>query len=52
MFYLPTLQPCDGVPVWLMADDELTTEALMIWWPAGTTWLVHGPTPNDHLDAA
>ena len=63
MFHLPTLQPCDGVPVWLMADDDLT-QALMIWWPAGTTWLVHGPTPDDghtstdphastdHLDAA
>jgi hypothetical protein len=34
-----------------MADDDLT-EALMIWWPSGTTWLVHGSTPNDHVDAA
>ena len=57
MFYLPTLQPCDGMPVWLMADDDLT-EGLVLWWPSGTFWVVHGPTPHDHdtstdhLDAA
>ncbi|MBV8982347.1 MAG: hypothetical protein JO086_15700 [Acidimicrobiia bacterium] len=51
MFHLPTLQPCDGVPVWVMSDDDLT-EALMIWWPSGTTWLVHGSTPTDQVDAA
>ena len=46
MFHLPTLQPCDGMPVWLMADDDLT-EALVLWWPSGTAWVVHGATPND-----
>jgi hypothetical protein len=54
MFHLPTLQPCDGMPVWLMADDDLT-EALVLWWPSGTAWVVHGAstTPDDnHLDAA
>jgi hypothetical protein len=64
MFHLPTLQPCDGMPVWLMADDDLT-EALVLWWPSGTTWVVHGPSatpgatpqspstgPTNHVDAA
>ena len=51
MFQLPTLQPCEGLPVWLMADDDLT-EALVLWWPSGTAWVIHGATPNDHVDAA
>ena len=37
MFLLPTLQPCDGVPLWLMAEDDLT-QALILWWPSGTAW--------------
>lgn len=53
MFNLPTLQPCDGLPLWLTGADDLT-EALVLWWPSGTAWVVHGPsqTPNNHLDAA
>ena len=53
MFLLPTLQPCDGIPLWLMAEDDLT-QALILWWPSGTAWVVHGTTatPNNHLDAA
>jgi len=55
MFHLPTLQPCDGMPIWLMADDDIT-EALVLWWPSGTAWVVHGGSParpdNNHLDAA
>jgi hypothetical protein len=59
MFHLPTLQPCDGLPVWLTGDDELT-EALVLWWPSGTAWVVHGessptsssPAPDNHFHAA
>ena len=53
MFHLPTLQPCDGLPLWLMAEDDLT-EALVLWWPSGTAWVVHGRTAadNSHIDAA
>ena len=57
MFHLPTLQPCDGVPLWIMTEDDLT-QALVLWWPSGTAWVVHGPstasstTPDNHLDAA
>jgi len=59
MFHLPTLQPCDGLPLWLTGADDLT-EALVLWWPSGTTWVVHGPsesptsdhTSTDHVDAA
>ena len=56
MFHLPTLQPCEGLPVWLMADDDLT-QALVLWWPSGTAWVVHGESPaepdnHNHLDAA
>ena len=46
MFQLPTLLPCDGVPVWLMADDDLT-QALVLWWPSGTAWVVHGSSPAE-----
>ena len=54
MFLLPTLQPCDGIPLWLMAEDDIT-EALVLWWPSGTAWVVHGtttPSNHNHLDAA
>jgi len=59
MFHLPTLQPCDGLPLWLTGDDDLI-EALVLWWPSGTAWVVHGPSapqspgtrPTNHVDAA
>jgi hypothetical protein len=59
MFHLPTLQPCDGVPLWIMTEDDLT-QGLVLWWPSGTAWVVHGQssassestTPDNHLDAA
>jgi hypothetical protein len=56
MFHLPTLQPCDGVPLWLMAEDDLT-QALVLWWPSGTAWVVHGDSKastssDNHIDAA
>ena len=63
MFHLPTLLPCDGLPLWLMAEDDLT-EALVLWWPSGTAWVVHGastaqsagtaetPAPDNHFHAA
>ena len=63
MFHLPTLQLCDGLPLWLMAEDDLT-EGLVLWWPSGTAWVVHGPStpqspttrstsaPDNHVDAA
>jgi hypothetical protein len=64
MFHLPTLQPCDGLPLWLTGADDLT-EGLVLWWPSGTAWVVHGSSeqssateqssntePNDHVDAA
>jgi hypothetical protein len=42
-----------------MAEDDLT-QALVLWWPSGTAWVVHGAsgdsgdsgTPTNHLDAA
>jgi hypothetical protein len=50
-----------------MAEDDLT-QALVLWWPSGTAWVVHGTstdsdsndsgnsggsgTPTNHLDAA
>ncbi|MBV8721888.1 MAG: hypothetical protein JO277_07045 [Candidatus Eremiobacteraeota bacterium] len=61
MFHLPTLQSCEGLPLWLTGADDLT-EALVLWWPSGTAWVVHGPSepiapPNhtdhtNHMDAA
>jgi hypothetical protein len=53
MLHLPTLQPCEGLPLWLTAEDDLT-EALVLWWPAGTVWVLRGTTsaPNDHTNAA
>jgi hypothetical protein len=60
MFHLPTLQPCDGLPLWIMTEDDLT-QGLVLWWPSGTAWVVHGPssesdasatTPDNHVDAA
>jgi len=55
MFHLPTLQPCDGLPIWLSGADDLA-EALVLWWPSGTAWVVHAPTttttPTNHVDAA
>jgi hypothetical protein len=51
MFLLPHLQLCEGLPLWLMAEDDLT-EALVLWWPSGTAWIVQRHAPNDHVDAA
>jgi hypothetical protein len=53
MFHLPYLQPCDGLPLWVMAEDDIT-EDLVLWWPSGMAWRVQRgePTPNDHVDAA
>jgi hypothetical protein len=40
-----------------MAEDDLT-EALVLWWPSGTAWVVHGastaetPAPDNHFHAA
>jgi hypothetical protein len=42
MFFLPKLQPCDGLPVWVVGDDELA-EALVLWWPAGSAWALRRP---------
>ena len=49
---IDTLSPLQIV--WLMADDDLT-EALVLWWPSGTAWVVHGASTtsgDNHLDAA
>ncbi|MBV8161737.1 MAG: hypothetical protein JO265_12505 [Acidimicrobiia bacterium] len=57
MFQLPTLQPCDGLPLWLTAEDDVT-QALVLWWRSGTAWVVHGPSSgpgvpsDDQVDAA
>ena len=57
MFQLPTLQPCDGLPLWLTAEDDVT-QALVLWWRSGIAWVVHGPSSgpgvpsDDQVDAA